>query len=202
MKRLIALAVSLSLSSSLGGLAGADGPRPADEAFVKGHALSNEGRLAEACAAFELSQRLDPQSGTKFNLADCYEKTNRIASAWILYRELSRTDAHPQRRAGAAQIAKVLEPQVPRIAVRVYADPAAWGMRIFVGKTEVTSLLGTGIPFDPGTYVVEGYLPGHPPFSETVTVGPAATHIVDVRFAPPIWRATRPASPTSQRASL
>lgn len=202
MKILIGLAVGWSLSSSLEEAARAEEPRPADEAFAKGHVLSDEGRHAEACAAFELSQRLDPQSGTKFNLADCYAKTHRIASAWLLYRELSRTDAHLQRRAGAAQIAKALEPQVPRIAVRVHGDPAAWGMRIFVGKIEVTSLLDTGIPFDPGTYVVEGYLPGHPPFRETVTVAPAGTRTVDVRFSPPSWRATRPRSPKPTRASL
>lgn len=180
MRSVIGLAVWLVIWSGEGH---AQTPSPADEAFEAGRTLSDAGSYAEACAAFELSQRFDPQLGTQFNLAGCYVRIDRIATAWRLYRELSRGDTNAQRRARATELAKELEPHISRILVRVSVDPRPWGLRVFVGKAEVTSALNAAIPFDSGYYVIEGFLPGYRPFRQVVRLGSAETRVVDVQFA-------------------
>jgi Flp pilus assembly protein TadD len=74
-----------------------------------------EKNYPEACAAFERSQKLDPQWGTLYNLATCYAQSDRLASAWVAYRELAQRDTNPARRKDAAQKAKDLEKRLPRL---------------------------------------------------------------------------------------
>jgi hypothetical protein len=125
---------------------------------------------AQACAAFELSQRLDPQLGTKFNLAGCYVHLGKIATAWQLYKELSRSDSNAQRRAEAARLVTELEPRVPKVRVRARGDQLSPDLRVFVGSTEVTSLLDADIPFDPGRHVISASSPGYLRFRREIAV--------------------------------
>src|SRR5579859_7001050 len=43
----------------------------------------------EACRKLEESQRLDAAMGTRYQLAQCYEATGRIASAWAAFVEVA-----------------------------------------------------------------------------------------------------------------
>ena len=54
----------------------------ADTLFKKGKKLLAEKRYAEACTAFEDSDRLDPGIGAKLNVAKCYQEWGRLATAW------------------------------------------------------------------------------------------------------------------------
>jgi len=45
----------------------------AEKLFRDGRALLQENKLAEACAAFERSDAIEPRIGTVLNLADCRE---------------------------------------------------------------------------------------------------------------------------------
>src|SRR5450432_1599182 len=56
--------------------------------------LVQEGDAASACPKFEESERLEPGIGTKLNLADCYERVGRNASAWVLYLEVEDDTKH------------------------------------------------------------------------------------------------------------
>ena len=96
---------------------------PADDAFKQGRALAKAGKHAEACAAFETSQRLDPSFGTQFNIAQCDEKIGKLATALGLYRALAEHDTNADRRAAAADLGAKLAPRVPRVQVQVTPTP-------------------------------------------------------------------------------
>jgi len=161
-------AIALAVLLALGGEGHAQSPKAAEAAFEKGRALMSAKKFAEACAAFELSQHLDPQYGTQFNLAGCYDALNKLATAWKLYRELARSDANLQRRARAGELATRLAKRVPKLRIRV--DQQFEGLKVIVGGTDITSLIGADIPFDPGHYIVEATLPGYRPFREEIDV--------------------------------
>src|SRR6185436_20903323 len=104
MRAVIAIAILLAL----GGEGRAQSAKAAEEAFEKGRKLMAARSYADACAAFELSQRLDPQYGTQFNLAGCYAELGKIATAWKLYSELAGSDKNATRRARAGELAAQL----------------------------------------------------------------------------------------------
>src|SRR4051794_17555175 len=51
--------------------------------------LVKKGKATEACPKLEESQRLDPAMATQFRLAECYQQTGRIASAWSVFIEVA-----------------------------------------------------------------------------------------------------------------
>jgi len=181
---LIAMRTCLAIAAwlLLGGRALAQSPNPAEDAFEKGRLLAQATLYARACAAFELSQRLDPQFGTLFNLAGCYVNTGKIATAWTLYKGLSRSDINAERRLVAAELVTQLGPQVPTVRVRVPLDQQSSDLRVFVGGTEVTSLLDVDIPFDAGRYVILATRPGYAVVRRDLDLKAKQVATVDVMF--------------------
>jgi hypothetical protein len=92
--RRAALGAALALVAVLmSGDASAD-VSPADSAaarslFDEARALLQAGKAAEACPKLEESQRLDPGMGTMFNLAECYERVGKTASAWTMFLQVA-----------------------------------------------------------------------------------------------------------------
>jgi hypothetical protein len=58
--------------------------------FRQGRDLLAAGKVAEACSAFEESQKLEPAVTTLFNLAGCREKLGQFATAWGLFLDTAR----------------------------------------------------------------------------------------------------------------
>src|SRR5438132_8980184 len=90
--RSLALLATLAL---LAPAAAADPDPAAEKLFRDGKQLMKDGKIAEACAAFDASEASEHNVATVMNLADCREKNDQIASAWALYLRVdgeTRTD--------------------------------------------------------------------------------------------------------------
>src|SRR5439155_15601308 len=99
------------------------------------------------------SQGLDPAPGTELNLADCYEKTDRFASAWGMFQQA----ADDERRAGDADAEKLardraaaLVGKLSRLTIQLPKE-AIPGLTITRNDAAVEAgLLGTAMPVDAG----------------------------------------------------
>jgi hypothetical protein len=167
-------------------VAGAE-PSAADRAsaealFLDAKKFASEGRFVEACPKFAESQRLDPGVGTLLYLAECYEKTARIATAWVIFREaadLARTTQQPAREKIAKERATALEPRLPRLLIE--ADRGATNLRILRDGGAINqAVLGTAIPLDQGPHEVSAAAPGKKPWTVTVELVEGKTTTVKV----------------------
>jgi hypothetical protein len=149
----------------------------AEALFRDGKQLIKEGKLAEACAAFEGSERAEHSVATVLSLADCREKNRQYASAWALFLQAdSQTRSDPARAAlntTAKRRARALESRLSYLTINVPdesripdllvtrdgapVDPAEWNR---------------AIPADGGSHVIAGKAPGHESWSTTVTLQP------------------------------
>jgi tetratricopeptide (TPR) repeat protein len=159
------------------------GNRAAAEAlFNQGRELMSAGKFNEACPKFEASQQLDPGLGTMLNLAECYEKTGRTASAWAEYREaipLARAAGSKARQDLATERAQALEERLSTLTIRAISGEAA-SPELEVRRDGVRvqpAELGAPIPVDPGEHTVEAKAPGKRPWSSKVQVGADAAKV-------------------------
>ena len=150
----------------------------AESLFRDGRALMKEGKLAEACTAFEGSQKLEPAITTLLNLGDCREKAGQLASAWGAFVEAARTarDASDAATQKLYQVARKhaheLEPRVSRLTIHVRADRRIDGLEIVRGDAPIdASAWDRALPIDGGTYTIAARAPGAAPWSTTVTIG-------------------------------
>jgi hypothetical protein len=145
--------------------------------------LMNAGRFAEACPKLEESEKLDPAVGTLLYLGNCYEQTNRTASAWGSYRaaaEAARSEGQSEREKTALERAAALETLFARIVVVVAPDARIAGLVVKRdGAVLGEGSWGVGVPVDPGSHLVEASAPGKKPFSRAVRV-PATNATVTV----------------------
>src|SRR5262245_20486444 len=88
----IALALFTALLAEASGAAPPEVRAAAEQLYQDAYNLARAGRHAEACPMLEESDRLDPANGTKLELAQCYERTRRPASAWVLYVTVADAD--------------------------------------------------------------------------------------------------------------
>jgi hypothetical protein len=146
--------------------------------FDQGKDLAKAGKLAEACPKFEESQRLDPRIGTQFNLADCYERLGRTASAWTNFVDVaSSTKAAGQadREQVARDRASALERKLTRVTIRVDTGGVT-GLHVTRDGTELGQpLWGTPLPIDPGEHAIEVSAPGKITWKSRFTVGSTAS---------------------------
>jgi hypothetical protein len=153
--------------------------------FQEGVALLEAGALAEACAKFEASQRLDPALGTMLRLGDCYDSAGRTASAWAMFQRAAalareRNDAERQklaedRRAETASRQSKLKLQLDD---RGLAEDTIIHVN---GVTLTASAWNEAFPVDPGPQRIEVSAPRRLPWSTVaeVPVGPV-TRLVSV----------------------
>lgn len=158
--------------------------------FDEGRAALQRGELDLACAKFQESNRIGPAIGTTFNLANCEEQRGRLATAWVLFRQVvgqMRPD-DPRVPVASEHIAS-LEKRVPRV-VFVADERTPLGTRVRVGETELGSAsFGSAIPLDPGKHEAIVRSPGRAPRALTFTLAPEETRTLSL--TPPT---TKPAT--------
>jgi len=156
----------------------------ADEAaaqalFDEAKQLMASGQFAAACPRLEESQRIDGGVGTLLNLADCYEKTSRLVSAWSTFLDAAsaaREAGQPAREQAARDRAAALAPRLPRIVVRVEPGARVPGLTVVRdGRRVGEAQFELPIPIDAGAYTFAASAPGRRPWLQRVVVDGEAT---------------------------
>jgi len=171
--------------------------------FDEAQALTSKGDYPGACPKLAESLRLDPSMGTRFYLAECLERTGKLASAWTYYVEVAdgaRAAGQKAREKYAADRADALKPRLPRLAIKVPdAARAVKGLQIkrngaIVGDAQ----WGIAIPVDQGTHAVAASAPGKKAWSSDVVVKDEA-QVVEIAV-PVLADAAPPPRPAPQQA--
>jgi hypothetical protein len=204
---ILALAVGLVSAPAV-----ADDRAIAQQAFQEGRDLMAAGNYAEACPKFAAAAQLSQTAGVRLNLAECYAKLGKTASAWAKANEaLSIAD-----RAGDAAAASVahqqmsaLGPKLCHLTIVVERDTAPPGLEIALdGEKIPAAVWGTALPVDPGPHEVTATAPGHQRASTkatltgdaaqaTVTVPSLAAALDGSAAPPPATDAVAPAAESS-----
>lgn len=173
----------------------------AEALFDEGRKLMAAGNYPAACPKLEASQALDAGIGTQLNLADCYEKLGKTASAWALFRETAaaaRSGGSPERERVARERADTLQPQLARL--KLLAPEQREGVSITRDGARVDpAAIGSALPIDPGDYTIAASAPGKRSWSTHVTVEPASHVTVSV---PPLEDAPNNAESSPKAAKL
>jgi hypothetical protein len=148
--------------------------------FDEGRRLVKTEDYLAACPKFEAAAKLYAGPGVLLNLGDCYEHTNRTASAWAAFAEAEASAARAGRTDEGTEARRrkaLLEPRLAKIQIVVTAyvpglaierdhkplDRAAWGATI---------------PVDPGEHVVTATAPGRVSWSTSVRTDDPGKEIV------------------------
>ena len=169
---LVAGAASIVLASSPPASAQQPDVAGAEALFEQGRQLMTAGKVKDACPKFEESHRLAPAAGTALNLANCYEKLGKIASAWGMYKDaisLSIASGQAVREQYAKSRATELEPKLIKLVVQV--PNAAPGLEVRRDGIAMTQAQwGTPIPIDPGSHTIEASAPNKKSWTKTFDV--------------------------------
>lgn len=130
-----------------------------------------EGKLAEACQAFDGSNRIEARAGTLINLGLCREQNGQLASAWSAFKDALTRVKDPKKEQLATEHANAIEPRLSYLTISVPDESRVDGLALTRNTAAVDPVLwNRAIPVDGGTYVIAGHAPGHEEWSTTVVV--------------------------------
>jgi hypothetical protein len=163
------LAVLLAGAPSARAAGDNDGNAAAAESlFQEARKLMDARHYGDACPKFAASQKMAPAIGTLLNLADCYEKNNQLASAWVRFHEaiaLAQRLGRANREQTAKERAEKLEPRLIKLSILARSS----GMEVKLdGNVIDPAALGTPIPVDAGKHTIEATAKGKKPFSKEI----------------------------------
>lgn len=154
-------------------------PIAAEALFERGKLLVDQGHTAEACAAFDESQRLDPAGGTLLRLALCHETEGKLATSWLEFLEVVRVSKEaagdPAKLQERVRLAREhlasIEPRVPRVIVSVPPLARVDGLRVTAnGLPRNAGTWGVALPVDPGDVEIVATAPGRQTFRAALQV--------------------------------
>src|SRR3954471_5892800 len=132
--------------------------------YNEGYRLLDEGKIAEACEAFEASNHAQPGAGTYIALGQCRERNHQLASAWSAYQAARARARDADKRDFASARITALEPQLSYLTVTVSETSRAAGVTITRNGARLDPLLwNRPLPIDGGDYAIEARAPGRRP---------------------------------------
>jgi hypothetical protein len=169
----IPAALALSAALSFSGRASAQSSTAQARAlFKEARTLMDREHYEKACPKLEESLRLDYGMGTQFNLAHCWEKLGRTASAWGMFLDVAAAasrENQTKRETAARERAAALEPKLTRLRIEVQAPVD--GLSVTRSGEEVgQAAWGEAMPVDPGSQHIEASAPGKKPWSKDIEV--------------------------------
>jgi hypothetical protein len=149
----------------------------AEALFRDGKQLMKEGKLDEACLAFEGSEHAEHNVATILSLADCREKNHQYAAAWALFLQAdSQTRSDPSKAVlnkTAKTRARALESKLSYLTINVPDESRIPELVVLRdGQPVDQAEWNRSIPADGGAHVIAGKAPGHESWSTTVTLKP------------------------------
>ncbi len=195
----IALALGASIANAQSSSA------EAESLFAQARGLMAEKKYAEACAAFESSNRLQASATTMYSLGVCREIEGKLATAWGVMIDFDRqyrstTDpAITELVKKARERAKVLQPRLSSLTIAVPAASRADDLAIERdGATIDRGTWDRPLPVDGGAHTIAVRRPGYQAWSTTITLqteGEAQT--VTIPSLEPAPVAEEPEKPTA-----
>lgn len=144
----------------------------ADVLFEQGKRQLARKQYAQACATFERVDAIDPGIGAKLNVAKCYQDWGKLGRAhrWYTDAEKMATTARDPRATKIRELIAALEPDVPRLTIRVApgADAAAAAITLD-GAPLAASAIGRETRVDPGPHEI-GYRAGDQQKRQTIAL--------------------------------
>lgn len=154
----------------------------AERLFEEGNKLMADSKLAQACAAFEASNRVEPRAGTLIRLGECREQNHQLASAWSAYKDSLNLATDPRKRTFATSRAAALEPRLSYLTIAVSDPSRIRGLVLVRNGTLLDPMLwNRTLPVDGGDHVIAARAPGYEAWQKTVHVPVEAAKLrVDV----------------------
>ena len=152
---LLASAIAIGASIAPRTARADDDAAAAQALFDEATALKNKDDWAGACPKFESSYKLDPALGTLLNLANCYEKLGKIASAWARFDEAFQwaTKNGDDRAEFAKTQRDALAPRLPKLKINVSNPVPALSIVRDTAKVS-DAMYGSALPVDPGEHTI------------------------------------------------
>jgi hypothetical protein len=143
---------------------GSANPGVAEALYEEARSLMKQGKLDQACPKFKQSYDLDAGGGTLLNLAECYEKQGKFASAWSSFKEAqvqAQRDGRHERVDYAKKHIAAIEPKLSKITIEVPSDANTPGLSVLLDGAELGSAAwNVGVPIDPGPHELAASAPG------------------------------------------
>jgi len=141
----------------------------AEALFNQGDSLMKQSKFAEACEAFDASNRLEQRAGTLIRLGECRERNLQLASAWSAYKDALTRAKDPKKKAIAAAKVKELEPRLSQLTVKVATRID--GLEITRnGQRLESALWNLAVPVNGGTYTIVARAPKKEDWKTTIRV--------------------------------
>ena len=153
----------------------------AEALFTEGHTLLTAGRIQEACPRLAESARIEAHPATMLALAECSEKSGRLADAAAQLRTAASLVGHigDEHAQNALRHAAAIEAKLPRLVVVMNKPVDGLEVRRD-GVLLPPDQLGLDMPVDGGEHTISATAPGRRPWSVVVKTQHTDTTTVEV----------------------